>query len=61
MSVLCEGTTYVKRENEIIKILKIDLEYFLERGWSSVFTSNTCFTVNIPPVTPWGHVIKVGK
>ena len=33
MSVLCERTTYVQKDGEIIKILKLDLEYFIGLGW----------------------------
>ena len=36
MSVLCERTMYIEKSGEIIKILKVDLEYFLEKGWKEV-------------------------
>ena len=36
MSVLCERTTYVQKDGEIIKILKLDLEYFIGLGWKEL-------------------------
>jgi hypothetical protein len=61
MSVLCERTTYVQKDGEIIKILKLDLEYFISMGWSSGSTANTSFTITTARVPSWGHIIKVGK
>ena len=41
MSVLCERTQYVQKDGEIIKILKVDLDYFLVRGWERHDVSKT--------------------
>ena len=49
MSVLCERTTYVQKDGEIIKILKLDLEYFIGLGWKEL---NETTSMDISPRIP---------